>query len=268
MLGKLFKHEWKAIWKFLLAMVIFNLVLTVVGVIGIFLMPDMNSNDSLPLFTFYFGMIYFITYALGLSATFLGTGIFMGVRFYKSMYGHEGYLTHTLPVTPLQLITAKVLTASLAVLINVITTFISAFTLLVSLLSALDIYVFGSEFEWEIRMALEAARTSLPEILITACLMAIVGSITSILTVFASASLGQLFNKYRGLGTVGIYFGFTIVVQIITSIIMTGNMIVQQFGPHFNFMSTYVQSVIVNAILGVGFFLLTYFLTKKKLNLE
>ena len=104
MLGKLFKHEFKATAKVLLPL---NLVLVLVTIIGMIILNlDIFSGTAMALV----GAAYLILYILAIFALFIMTYVILMMRFYKSMYSDQGYLTHTLPVSPLALLNTKLLT--------------------------------------------------------------------------------------------------------------------------------------------------------------
>ncbi|MDR2888427.1 MAG: hypothetical protein LBV33_01125 [Lachnospiraceae bacterium] len=272
MLGKLIKHEWKAIWKFLLAMIIFNLAITLVGVLGLLFSPDMTASDPPPIYIIFI-IAYVSTYFLGMAAVFFGSLIYLGSRFYRSMYGAEGYLTHTLPATPLQLITAKTIVATLMLIINGLLLCLSGCALAVSLAASL-----GETIPWNAMMVALTdpsftGGTPIIVYIILYLVMLLIGLITSILMIYASASLGQLFNKHRVLGSVGIYFGLSMAMQITMTVLMIASVSIMVNLDGYNqssdnFLSTFIQSTIATALYGFVFFIITYAITKKKLNLE
>lgn len=99
MLGKVMKHEMKATWK-----VLFPLAMVLVGVtlIGMLMMNMQVFETDMGALV---GLAMLLLYIIGLIALSVTAFIFLLVRFYHSMYGAEGYLSHTLPVTTFSLIT-------------------------------------------------------------------------------------------------------------------------------------------------------------------
>ena len=88
MLRKLFKHEFKETAKLLLPL---DLVLLAVTVIGCILLgSSILQNESLQMLSFSCMMIYI----LSIFALFIITAVYLTVRFYKTMYAAQGYLTH------------------------------------------------------------------------------------------------------------------------------------------------------------------------------
>ena len=111
MLGKLMKYEWKNIWKAGTLMLLGMLVVTVIGCV-VLRMPgglvteiadgnNMNATQSWFVLSSFVATL--ILYVIMLLASTWGMLIFLGIRFYRSMYTDEGYLSHTLPVTANQL---------------------------------------------------------------------------------------------------------------------------------------------------------------------
>ena len=64
--------------------------------------------------------IAMLVYVAILMAMFVIAVIFVIQRFYKGLLGDEGYLMHTLPVKPWQLVASKLLTAVLATMASVL----------------------------------------------------------------------------------------------------------------------------------------------------
>ena len=120
MLGKLIKYEWKSLWgvETLIASII--LVFSIAEAVTLqtplyanLFLDQKDLPEQMEVFstmTLFFG--FFLT-AMLCSGVVFASLIYLGIRFYRSMYCDEGYLTHTLPVSKKQLLTAKILTAVL-----------------------------------------------------------------------------------------------------------------------------------------------------------
>ncbi len=106
MLGKLLKHEWRAVWKVPTLLIgVLMLIAVVAG--GTFALPIWDSEwIGLPLS----GVMMIMMFYFAMIATGVGIMIYFAVRYYKNMYTDEGYLTHTLPVTARLLLLNKVIT--------------------------------------------------------------------------------------------------------------------------------------------------------------
>ena len=145
MLGKLMKYEWKNIWKAGTLMLLGMLVVTVIGcvvlrmpggvVTGLLDNNDINATQSWFVLSSFVATL--ILYVIMLLASTWGMLIFLGIRFYRSMYTDEGYLSHTLPVTANQLFLSKVLVSGVWYLFLTIGIGISVMALVVSLMTGL-----------------------------------------------------------------------------------------------------------------------------------
>jgi len=277
MLGKLIKYEWKVVWKILTTIDIFVLCLTIVGSFGILFFMRLPSDPGpVPVML---AVLYLITYILCLVGALPGSMIYLGIRFYRSMYGDEGYLTHTLPATPLQLISAKAITA-------VLWSWISGLVMVVSILilylsyAVPRRYPIGTEIINAFKNLISKTRAygySPLGIGLMNGIYIIAGSVAAILMIYCATALGQLFNKHRLLGAVGIYFGLNVLLQAFTS--MATVLSITALTTHtegetpfkngrlFFQISGWLNLLITVLIAAVCFFL-THFLTRRKLNLE
>ena len=139
------KYEWKNIWKAGTLMLLGMLVVTVIGCV-VLRMPgglvteiadgnNMNATQSWFVLSSFVATL--ILYVIMLLASTWGMLIFLGIRFYRSMYTDEGYLSHTLPVTANQLFLSKVLVSGVWYLFITIGIGISVVALIVSLMTGL-----------------------------------------------------------------------------------------------------------------------------------
>ena len=208
--------------------------------------------------------------------------IYLVVHFYRTMYTDEGYLLHTLPVTKNQILISKILVSSIWLLITYlamamsITFFIMFMAEAVSPGSIGEMMTYLPELFDDIGKALRdmtgSERLDLIHFLVSIFLLMLVGLPSAIVTIFGAISLGQLFSKHRVLMAilcyVGISIGMGLFSSIVRSIAYTGTLFfsVDQILGYF---FTILDSALVMGILTlVGFYLLSYFITSKKLNME
>lgn len=117
MLGKLMKQEWLSTWK--IPTVLIGVVFAAATIFGLFCaspvwdLMDWWGADVI------FSATVLLFYG-ALMCCGVGTSIYLAVRYYRSMYSNEGYLTHTLPVTPNQLLLSKMINFSIWELLSVI----------------------------------------------------------------------------------------------------------------------------------------------------
>ena len=113
MLSRLIRHEWKETWRIPVISFIVILFLTLVCFICFRQMEPPADENSINAGAFVIMMLY----CLIISCISTVVTIYIAIRFYRNLYTDEGYLMHTLPVTPRQLILAKLLVAALWVFV-------------------------------------------------------------------------------------------------------------------------------------------------------
>lgn len=294
MLGKLLKNEWKATWKLPLAICAFVCVMTFVGSFS-FRMPIWQrlAEDNVSAFSvFDFSAVMFLLfYFLTVIASAYAVMIYFAVRFYKNLYTDEGYLMHTLPVTPRQLILSKCLVSVLwnllssALILGCI--FFLMFVLLRTLLSDLEWDYFRQTLELYLPRIDEAFRAqtgiSLAFYPVVLVLFAVIGNFSGMLTIYASISVGQLFRRHKVAASILSYLVITSIIQTLTTLIIlpfTFGMVMKMsrfqpaspidafIAPYAYTMPTYLASMVLSLISIIGFYFLTEYIMKRKLNLD
>lgn len=295
MLGKLIKHDFKSLSRVLFPTQLAVLGATIIATIGFAfdMRGSFNSaaqNGSLQLVKFMFGTISVLMLIAIVAAAFLVAFIIFE-RFYKSFMCSEGYLTFTLPVTTNELLWSKLITAMIWTIISGVVIFIcvNIFILFGTGNSGLvntEVYRQLLTMKREVIDTL-GGRLVLPTI--EFILFALVSTAYKILQVYLALIIGGIVSqKHKILAGIGFYFVISIGISILSSIMqftLLGN--VRSIGSSFNgitgsinngveifdkvfsaaqpFIITYF--VFMTAI-GVGFFLLSHYFLKNKLNLE
>ena len=264
MFGKLLKYDFRSmfkqfafIWPAALALALVNH----------FTVNGMDSANSVSETTAGISMLVYVAI---LMAMFIIALVFTIQRFYKGLLGDEGYLMHTLPVKPWQLIGSKLLCA-------VVTTFLSV---IVAILSILVIFPWGREEFREIFRGLgyifshwnmQATHGVLG--ILETCLLIMVSFATGYLQIYLSLSIGHLFNKNRIALSVIAFIAINAIVST-----LTGTLLSPLFDTLFDFMRglsgaagfhfvvwiTMAGELILCAVYFAG----TEFILRKKLNLE
>ncbi len=208
MVKKLFKHEFLSYAR-------------VMGIVYAILLTMATANRIIQIFeadTIAYQIISVfsgITYGVAIAAAF-GFSFVLGiVRFYRNLFTGEGYLSFTLPVTPRQHISVKVITA---VSMNIL-------TLIVVLLSLC--IVTAGEMLKEIFIAAEYLLGKLYELvgshMITVSLeftlWMLVASFSGVLLYYTFIAIGQLFKKNRILMAVGAYFAYYVLTQVFSTVL-------------------------------------------------
>ncbi len=219
MTGKLIKYEFRSSIKLMAliwaAIIVSSVLFSLCG--NAFQRAVVGGSD--PQVAGLFGeIVTFITgfmYFMSIMAMIVITLVLIVMRFYKGLFGSEGYLMNTLPVKPWQLITSKGIVAAVLVIAGVAVSVISVM-ILAGLSGIADI----TEAFREISAVMKAE----PMLILTAIellIIVIVGLLKSIYQVYASLAIGQLVNKYRILLALGAYIGINIALSVIAMILMT-----------------------------------------------
>lgn len=272
MLGKLMKHEWMSLWK------------VPVLLIGVLMIGSLlcGATFALPMWeSDWFGLqlsaiSLFLLYYMSIIVCYVGIAVYMAVRFYKSMFTDEGYLTHTLPATSHQLLLSKVITMGIWNLISMIGVVISFFILFGS------VYIFLldniNDLGYQLRslmheLAQFAELKGFLGLMFTMIFMFIASAFSGTMIVVGSISIGQMLRKHRILGAIGAYFGINIILQIISYMVMIpATFSVAMITDWSNLFSAYnimywIISLICIAI-GVGLYFLSEYLIRRQLDLE
>ncbi len=227
MLGKMIRHEFRSTFKIMCVIYAAIAAVTVVGIIfyqirlGVF--EKMRDSGVLGNAEFSEGimnsLMFVITaaYVLILLAAGIGTVIFLAIRFYRSCYSDEGYLTQMLPVTKSDIIISKALTAWIWSLGTAVLTYLSILRFLMS--------VFGSVMDWdEVWEGVADFQNTFGLNPMSAVLLAatmIAGSVAGIFMIYAAISMGQSSAKHKVVMSILWYMVFYIINQTISSVLFT-----------------------------------------------
>lgn len=261
MLGKLFKHEMKAMTRLLLPLFLVLAALTVIDRIVIYLDIFKGTLELIP------GIITF-AYVISIIAVIVVTTVLIIIRFYRNLMTDEGYLMFTLPVKSHQLINAKLLASSIWTVASIVIVILSIFT------------VASGSFDWSdfidgMRMALAQIRAEfngdVALFLVELLLMTVFGMINNILVIYVSIAIGQLFNGHKVLGSFASYIGISIALQIIVT--LGAGFLGIFFRDSFNDMTsvTHILFPLVLAfiiITNVVYYFVTNLIFNKKINLD
>ena len=281
MLGKLLKHEWKAVWK-VPVLLIAVLMITAVLAGLTFALPVWDSEwVGLPLS----GMMLILMFYFAMIATVLGITIYFAVRYYKNMFTDEGYLTHTLPVTARQLLLNKTITMSVWNLLAMIAVAASVFVFLVIMFLALAPKdgSFARDLVEAVKLWPEALNSPYMDGFESFCFGALftvlVGAFSNTMMLIGAISLGQMVRKHRILGAVGAYFGFQIIIQILSSAVFIPLMIkmadssyyqnIYELQTPFPVLTPFYFMVAgASLVVGIGLYFMSEYLIRHKLELE
>ena len=222
MTGNLIKYEFRSglryigiIWAALIASaLLLGIMLKVMGSV----FPT-DPQGILALMEVLFNLVPPLLYGIIMVAMIVVTIIIVVMRFYKGLLGDEGYLMHTLPVKPWQLITSKGIVASAVVIISIIAIVLSIFIIA----GIQDMRGFADGFKEFMGVFGEEPRLIL--VIIEVIVLSIFGTMASIYHIYAAMAIGQLTGKHRLLASLGAYIAINIALTVLaTVIIVVGDM--------------------------------------------
>ncbi|NLK28845.1 MAG: hypothetical protein GX306_10975 [Clostridiales bacterium] len=260
MLTKLIKHEFKATSRILLPLYLVLAVFTIINRL------NFNFDQLQESFPLLHGLIL-SGYVLSLIAMFVVTFVILIIRFYKNLTSEEGYLMFTLPVTPRQLINSKLLVASVWTVLSFIAVIVSLFFLV----------IFPGEMHEFLRV-IKDVRENLTEsfgsygilFIIEIIIVVILSILNDLLKIYLSIAIGQLINGHKLIGSIGAYIGINIVIQIITTILLTiAGFAYQTYANPMDIPRSFFPiMILLLLLLNIVYYEVTNYLFKNKLNLE
>jgi hypothetical protein len=262
MLGKLIKHEFKAVSK---TLGILHLALLFITIIGVFTINFNSGSDNLQMIS----SLTLVMYILILIAVACAVTIYLVVRFYRNLFTDEGYLMNTLPAKPFELILSKLFVGFVWCVINVVCSGISIFFLSLSKTSMDDFTTAWNAISDELVKNGITMGSLIPYF--------IFGGIISLLYMlvmfYASVAIGQTFKNHKVLFSLGAYVVLYVISQIISSLTLI------PFG-FFSYLNDYTinmkntilpiigLSYVASIALLIVYFVITNYILSRKLNLE
>lgn len=270
MLKKLYKYDWKSVSQVLLLLHGIFLIYSLLGRIGISIQMAQSAQE-LPLLTDnLFGMtgvFYLMIYGFFIMSILLTTMVYITVRTQKSLFSDEGYLTHTLPVTPAKLLWSKLFLYWTWMLID----------LLCIALSLLLLTAFRETIP-TLHRSFTTAFRGLSGLNWTLTLLRMLAQLLGYfptLLLFALC-LSGMFKNHKTLGAVLSFFGINMFMNLLDTIIAftasnfrqaeTVSMSTASFVLMPN--TTLTVSLLESLVCSVFFFLGSRYILSKKLNLE
>ena len=277
MLGKLIKQEWLSAWK--IPTVLIGAVFAAATIFGLFCAsPVWDLVDWWGADVILSATILLFYGAIMCCA--VGTSIYLAVRYYRSMYSNEGYLTHTLPVNSNQLLLSKMINFSIWELLSIICVMFNIM-LFVAFIALREVG-YRSLFESfrdvfaDIQAILNSEYTTGWELfMVLTIILILVGTVSKSLLYMGSVNIGQLWARHRVAGAILVYAGVTVAVQIVTQaamiIFMTSadQLGMLQNDYVFSFLNqVMVVSLLLQVVIGAVMYVVSLLILKKKVNLE
>lgn len=284
MILKLFKYDCRGVGKKLLPLYVLTLAFAVMtrfslsGLFNRFQNIEYNSQYEMSMSDIVFNT--FASLTIGISwilifAVFFVTFFIIVIKYGRSVFGEEGYLTNTLPITSSQIIITKVLNYYLW---NFVATVVVILALIIMYLHA-DMIPFTFSEAWD---AIVRAYDMIPPevlakgyfLLFLSFVLIILSPIVSILQVYFSIGIGSQF-KNKFIMSIVAYFGVSFIVGQIVNIPMSIYFVA--IGDRMQGSGEQVLSAMIVVMLmslaaviisGIGYFFGTKYFMDKKLNLE
>ena len=268
MVKKLIKYDFASYMRLLLPV---QLILLGIAALNRLIQLFEDSNSSV--YDIVFGSSVFL-YVVSIVVALVLTFVVSIVRFYQGMYTNEGYLNHTLPVTPTQHIFSKLIVSILFYLGTFLAIFLS---FMIVTLGELNIEIFKASGYLFNRIMTEVGGHAVLYV-IEILLILFAGLISMTLCIYFCISVGQLAQKRKILLAFGVYFGLYIVEQIIGTILIV---LYTTIGPYvmpgilewasthwIAFIHIFLNGIfVVELLTALIYFLITRFIMSKKLNL-
>lgn len=257
MVAKLMKHELVALFRILVWFMLAVLLLgTAVRLLNLVL-ESVNPEE--------FNLIVYLSeqsavgfWMLSVLALAAAGTVLCIVRYFRSLFTGQGYLTFSLPVTPTQLLVAKFLASLIA----------TAACSVVIVLSVIIVYS-GPQLSQlfatvsEILPMIFAFLESDPLLIVEAVLIGVALIPFDLLYLFLIASIGQLFTKGRIAITIGLYYGSSFVVSTVLTSFVLPLFVLAEISPHI------LLWLVIAALYGfdVGSFFLIRHILRRRVNL-
>lgn len=271
MLKKLFKYEFRAMGRLLFPLYGATVLMGIISAVVFGFASELGDNsitiDSSNIIGGTIFMIVMIMQVMLTLSTIVFSYVFAIYRFKKNLLDSEGYLMNTLPVTTAQNIIAKLLAASIFEMLAIISVCLSWI-----------VFTFSYTMTWKdffdtvlmvFREWFSGITASDVLIIIEVIILILVAFIQSNLMFYASMSIGYSSNGRKMLKSVGMYVAFYMAAQVIGSIIL--GIISLSVGDMSSNAAGHViltSSLLFSAAFSVGYWFLTNYFMKNKLNLQ
>ena len=282
MLLKLFKQDFRASARFGVPLLIAIAAMTVLGCISTAVTVGNAGAESFETATnapfeemlIFFGMggLVLISFALAGAAAVMA--VLLVVRFYRSTVSDEAYLTFTLPVTPAQILWAKLFNTVVWSLFSGLALFLAGAAILGTGVTAAGVAedfvnTFGELFAFLHSMVGQSGLT-----LFLCCLLGSAAFVSSYLMVFMAITFGSVIvRKHKALAAVGMIFVINFITSGITSVmqlVLLGDFTIKSvmYDGVFAINNFLISSTILYTATAVIYFLVTRYMMEKKLNLD
>ena len=275
-LGKLIKYDFMDVSKLIIPFYIGMGVMGIVIRIFWFVLLNEKIDERVRISTGVFQVMSYFGYVIAIIGIILMTYYAVIIRYYRSIYGNEGYLTNTLPIETYEIILAKLLTFFSWFVVNGIIIFFT-FWFIIPIEGIFKANIFRPEVLREIEMFL---RHSVGTALIIGIISMLVMTIEKILFLFLCVSIANMVKSYRILTGIGAYIILGGIIGLIKQVILTftyifdknygnyGNSEWEVLRTFENVFNTNLGMLFTSIVFSVILFFVINYLLKNKLNLE
>jgi len=271
MLKKLLKHDFITTWKVPAAVYAVLIVLGLITAISVQGVNHFGESFGMSLLMFSaIGLFY-----IGIIAANITMLIYLVIRYYRSMYTSEGYLTFTLPVKTDMIFLSKVITGSVWMFLSYICTFISLAIAGIGFIKATDIP--ADEFRTLLMSINEVLGLTDPGLISIFVYAIIITPIAGIVCIYFCVSIGQLWQNHKILGSVLCFIALYIINQLVSQIAMFGSGFWQMMRSSpadidMMFRHVYLNMMltvcIITTLEAIAFYIVCLIINRKKINLD
>lgn len=256
MFGKLLKYEFKSIGKWYFAL---NSAVILVSIVLGFAVKSLSllTNDSNNAAQAILPVLLMMMLAVLIAGSWIATLVIIVRRFYKNIYGREGYLTLTLPVSTHLIILSKLVASVLWTIFNAI---VVALGIMLIFLPNIGV--------GKMLVALPSlAQLVSPAFWLLGIAYLLASWVSSTLMIFLAISIGQLFSDKR------ILMGFVSYILLYILIVVISMFSTGAFNPltddDFPFTTPYFLYTIGECVVqALVFYWGTHYLLKNHLNIQ
>ena len=275
---KLIKYEFKQMKSaLLLTAIVFAIITGIVFCTGILPMLVFGINESEGgILSIFLASISVLLYEVILIVTAIGMNIYIGVRFYKTMYSGIGYFTNTLPLKKHEIILSKIIPAAIAQTIVNLMIIVSGVIIFCGFIFATDRFGDLMLYIARFKGGILGNFTMLNGMgivlgIVFGCLFAIIQIVSNTLLLFLAVSIGQLFNSYKILSVI-IFIVMNVGLNAVDGIInMVTGALVHGIFMHSPGVYSIITMILIgtkNIIIAVIAYAISYRILRDKLNLE
>ena len=275
MLSKLIKYDMKSLNRFLPVLHLFILLSSIM--IRVFITGRIKPQTSSEQTDFLIILCYVLYFTM-ITALSTGTYLIAGIRFYKNMFSDEGYLTKTLPITNGMHLLSKTIAGSIWAMVNMCFVYLCSYVVIWTPYIKSVVDENKDDILHEFGFVGKYAGLSFSTVLLILLLFSCFGAISSIIMIYASVALGQLFSSHRVLGAVVSYFVISTLISVLSVVAMAllgseTRLIVTSgsLEDEFNLVSYMIEIMKISAglmiITSVILYVATHCIMNKKINL-